>query len=87
MGGLKRDDAGYIRPGRPGSVRMEVSMRKLMCAAFMLVAVGCYAKPEIKFDTTEHDFGTHRQEKNLKHVFTFTNGGTSTLVIDKVTAG
>jgi len=40
--------------------------------------------PEMKFDYTEVDFGTHREGEILDTVFTFTNVGDAPLIISKV---
>ncbi len=43
--------------------------------------------PAITFDVLNHDFGQTKQNKTLKHVFTFKNTGTGVLTIKKVKGG
>ena len=55
---------------------------------FFMVAVGMSAQEkysEIKFDTTEYDFGTfYRDVNKLSHTFTFKNVGNHPAVINQV---
>lgn len=52
-----------------------------------LFAISCFGKPAIQFEKLVHDFGKVKQESELKYIFTFSNVGTSTLLIEKITAG
>lgn len=55
---------------------------------FLMAAVGMSAQEkysEIKFDTTEYDFGTfYRDVNKLSHTFTFKNVGNHPAVINQV---
>ncbi|MBN2157849.1 MAG: DUF1573 domain-containing protein [Spirochaetes bacterium] len=62
-------------------------MRKILLPLLMLATLNCFGTPKIQFDATGHDFGKQPLKTEVKHVFTFTNTGTGTLVIKKVTAG
>lgn len=56
-------------------------------ALFFIAYSACSGTPRIAFDTLEHDFGDQKQGLQIKHKFTFSNKGTSTLIIEKVKAG
>ncbi len=43
-------------------------------------------KPKIKFEKTEHDFGTITEGETVEYIFKFSNIGTDTLVITNVRA-
>lgn len=47
----------------------------------MLVASGAMAQAVIKFDKTNHDFGTFKESKKQNYEFVFTNTGDKPLVI------
>ncbi len=47
----------------------------------------CDAKPVAFFKDTTHDFGKVKTSSTVTHTFTFTNRGTSTLIIERVKAG
>jgi hypothetical protein len=53
-----------------------------------LSLTSCDGKPVAHFDETTHDFGKVKtQEQTVSYTFTFTNKGTSTLIIDRVKRG
>ncbi len=43
--------------------------------------------PRIVFDETTHDFGRQLSGEDLENIFTFTNKGDGTLIIENVKAG
>lgn len=62
-------------------------MKKFLGYSLLLMLLACSGTPKIQFTATSFDFGDQKQGEKLKHVFEFTNAGTSTLVIEKVKAG
>ena len=58
----------------------------LLVAGFVFYSSIVLAAPSILFDDEVYDFGDVVQGESLEHVFTFTNEGDETLVIEKVTA-
>ncbi len=68
-------------------------MKQFLIALSALLVCGLCALsaqntgPSIQFDSVIKDFGKVQQGESLKHVFKFTNAGTSVLVIDNVEHG
>lgn len=62
-------------------------MKKLLLMLLIPTVLYCNGKPKIQFEKIAHDFGEQEQNIELKHVFTFKNIGSGTLLIDKITAG
>ncbi len=66
---------------------MKYFLVPLILLFSLLSAVqGAIAEPSISFEDMTHDFGDVSQGDLLEHAFVFTNDGTDTLVIEKVTA-
>lgn len=71
---------------------MNMLMKRIFIILALLVAVcgAVYAagKAEIKFETTNHDFGTiHEKDGPVSTVYTFTNTGDAPLTIVAVSNG
>ncbi|HPA73014.1 MAG: DUF1573 domain-containing protein [Spirochaetes bacterium] len=66
---------------------MKQSIFITLTALVILFQSACFGEPRISFTETEHNFGEVDPGLDLKHVFTFRNAGTGTLVIKKIEAG
>lgn len=51
-----------------------------------IMLAGCDV-PQARFASTTHDFGQTEQNRELRHVFRFTNAGGSPLIIHKIHPG
>lgn len=55
----------------------------LMLAVAAFTCAGAMAQAVIKFDKTNHNFGTFKESQKLHHEFVFTNTGDKPLVIQQ----
>ncbi len=62
-------------------------MKKLISVIILFLSVTLFAKPEVMFNSTVHDFGKVTRENVVKTVFNFKNTGNSVLIIDRVKTG
>lgn len=53
----------------------------------LLLPAGACDVPGARFDEISHDFGRVERNRELRHVFRFTNTGAATLIIREIHAG
>lgn len=66
---------------------MKIKITILVFIIFVFSLTSCDGKPVAHFDETTYDFGKVKTGTTVSHTFTFTNKGTSTLIIERVKAG
>lgn len=66
---------------------MKKKILFMLPVILILALSSCEGKPVAQFSETTHDFGKVQKSSTFKHTFTFTNRGTSTLIIDRIKAG
>lgn len=59
----------------------------VILAAMLFSTAFFFGKPSIEFDRLEHDFGKVPEDSELSCEFVFRNTGSSTLIIERVSAG
>ena len=65
----------------------NINMLYYTFSFLLLLVIPCFGKPNVQFNELSYDFGKVKQETKLKHIFTFKNTGSSTLTIEKISAG
>lgn len=69
------------------AVKMKIKITVFLFILFVCALNSCDGKPVAYFNETTHDFGKVKASSTVTHTFTFTNRGTSTLIIERVKAG